>query len=188
MSEYPLRLAVIIGSVRKDRFGPTVATWLMTRVEGRDGLETDVIDLADLQLPADLGGGGDTAGFLKRIDRADAFIVVTPEYNHGYPGGLKTAIDTGRDEWKAKPVAFVSYGGTAGGLRSVEQLRPVFAELQAVTVRSAVSLHWADSLFDERGRMLDPERPESAVDTMLRQLEWWGHVLRAGRGRGDCPG
>jgi NAD(P)H-dependent FMN reductase len=188
LSETKIRLAVIIGSVRKDRFGPTVASWLLTRLEESDGPELDVIDLADFQLPNDLGGGGDTAGFLKRIDRADAFIVVTPEYNHGYPGGLKTAIDTGREEWKAKPVGFVSYGGVAGGLRSVEQLRPVFAELHAVTVRTAVSFHWADSLFDERGRLLDPGKAESAVDAMLNQVQWWGHMLRSGRGNGDYPG
>lgn len=188
MSELTLRLAVIIGSVRKARFGPTVASWLLTRLEDRDELEVDVIDLADFQLPADLGGGGDTEGFLKRIDRADAFIVVTPEYNHGYPGGLKTAIDTGREEWKAKPVAFVSYGGIAGGLRSVEQLRPVFAELHAVTLRTAVSFHGADSLFDEHGRLRDAEKAESAVDAMLHQIEWWGRMLRSGRGNGDYRG
>jgi len=188
VSDLSLRLGVIIGSVRKDRFGPTVAAWLLGQLKERTEFEVDLIDLADFQLPADLGGGGETAGFLTRIDRADAFVVVTPEYNHGYPGGLKIAIDTGREEWKAKPVAFVSYGGVAGGLRSVEQLRPVFAELHAVTIRTAVSFHWADSLFDDDGRLLEPEKAESAVDGMLQQIEWWGRMLRSGRGKGDYRG
>lgn len=184
VSDSTLRLGVIIGSVREGRFGPTVADWLLSRLKERDEFEVDLIDLADFELPVNLNGGGSTAEYLTRIDRADAFIVVTPEYNHGYPGSLKIAIDTAKEEWLAKPVAFVSYGGVAGGLRSVEQLRPIFAELHAVTVRTAVSFHWADSLFGEDGRLLDPEKPESAVDGMLEQLTWWGHTLRVGRSNG----
>ncbi|TDC84215.1 NADPH-dependent oxidoreductase [Micromonospora sp. KC606] len=176
---------MIIGSVRKDRFGPTVANWLLSQLKEHDAFEVDVIDLADFHLPADLGGGGDSAEFLTRVDRADAFVVVTPEYNHGYPGGLKTAIDTGKEEWKAKAVAFASYGGMAGGLRSVEQLRPVFAELHAVTIRATVSFHWAHSLFDSDGRLLQPEKAEAAVDGMLNQLEWWARMLQSGRRNGD---
>ncbi len=188
MSDLSLRLGVIIGSVREGRFGPTVANWLLSQLKERDQFEVDLIDLADFHLPVDLGGGGDAAEFVARIDRVDAFVVVTPEYNHGYPGGLKTAIDTGKEEWKAKPVAFVSYGGVAGGLRSVEQLRPVFAELHAVTIRSAVSFHWADTLFDSDGQLLQPEKAESAVDGMLNQLEWWARMLRSGRENGDYRG
>lgn len=85
----------------------------------------------------------------KRIAAADAVLIVTPEYNHSFPGPLKTSIDSLRDEWKAKPVGFVSYGGIGGGLRAVEALRLVFAELHAVTVRDTVSFHNPWSRFEQ---------------------------------------
>jgi NAD(P)H-dependent FMN reductase len=134
------QLAVIIASVRKDRVGPMVARWFLSRVQANTFPAVDVIDLADLDLPDDLGGGGDTEIFAKRIERADAIVVVTPEYNRGYPGALKTAIDSVLPEWRAKPIGFVSYGGISGGLRAVEQLRMIFAELHVVTVQASVSL------------------------------------------------
>src|SRR5580698_3134029 len=89
MAADPYRLAVIIGSVRAGRFGPVPAEWFMTQVSQRQDVKPDVIDLATLDLPADLSGGGDAAEFRRRIAEADAFVVITPEYNHGYPGGLK---------------------------------------------------------------------------------------------------
>ena len=93
--------------------------------------------------------------YVERIGRADGFVVVTPEYNHAYPAGLKHAIDLPRDEWRQKPVAFVSYGGLAGGLRAVEQLRLVFAELHATTVRDTVSFHNFYECFDDAGQPHD---------------------------------
>ena len=95
---------------------------------------------------------------------------MTPEYNHGYPGYLKTAVDSVVQEWEAKPVGFVSYGGLSGGSRSVQQLRTVFAELQAVTVREQVVFSGVWDRFDEAGRLVDPERYERAAATMLDQL------------------
>ena len=82
-----------------------------------------------------------------RLAAADAFVVVTPEYNHSYPAPVKTLIDWHFTEWQAKPVGFVSYGGMSGGLRAVEHLRGVFAELHAVTVRDTVSFHGAWDRF-----------------------------------------
>jgi NAD(P)H-dependent FMN reductase len=180
MAENRLPLAVIIGSVRAGRIAPVVAAWLTTQLGQHDQISFDMIDLADLNLPDSLDGSGDAPVFAKRIDAADGFIVVTPEYNHGYPGALKTAIDTVRDEWRAKPVGFVSYGGTAGGLRAVEQLRLVFAELHAVTIRQVVSLHWVHDLFDGNGQLRDPAAP-AATRTMVAQLCWWGDALRTAR-------
>jgi len=172
------QLAVIVASVRKDRVGPMVAHWFLSQVQARTGAAVDVIDLADLDLPDDLGGGGDTEVFAKRIDRADAIVVVSPEYNRGYPGALKTAIDSVLPEWRAKPIGFVSYGGISGGLRAVEQLRLVFAELHAVTVQAAVSLPHVWDLFDEDGHLRQPDHPGSAAATLLRQLAWWARALR----------
>ena len=106
---------------------------------------------------------------------------MTPEYNHGYPGYLKTAVDSVVQEWEAKPVGFVSYGGLSGGSRAVQQLRTVFAELQAVTVREQVVLSGVWDRFDDAGRLVDPERYERAAATMLDQLSWWGSTLRTAR-------
>jgi NAD(P)H-dependent FMN reductase len=188
MAEVAYRLAVIIGSVRAGRFGPVPADWFMAHVNRRHDVKPDLVDLATLDLPVDLSEGGDAADFRQRIAEADAFVVITPEYNHGYPGGLKVAIDTAREEWHAKPVGFVSYGGVAGGLRSVEGLRLVFAELQAVTIRQAVSFHWAHTLFDEEGKLGDPGRADAAAEAMLDQLGWWARALRNAREQTPYPG
>lgn len=143
MSDAPLQLAVIVGSTREGRLGSTVAEWLVTRAQQRDEVALDVIDLVDVDLPMVYPQEPAAQAYIERIDWADAFVVITPEYNHGYPASLKQAIDLPRDQWRRKPVAFVSYGGAAGGLRAVEQLRQVFAELHAVTIRDSVSFHMA---------------------------------------------
>src|SRR5271165_2393581 len=123
-----LNLAIIIGSTRKGRFAPVVARWFVGQAERRDDMAVDVIDLADTQLPDVLSGepGPEVAAVTTRLAAADAFVVVTPEYNHSFPAPLKNAIDWHSREWRAKPVGFVSYGGIGGGLRAVEQLRLVF--------------------------------------------------------------
>ena len=145
MPEKPLKVAVLIGSTREGRFGDTVARWFLAQARERADMALDVIDLADIDLPMVYPQQPEPAvlAYIERIERADAFVVITPEYNHGYPASLKQAIDLPRTQWQRKPVGFVSYGGTAGGLRAVEQLRQVFAELHAVTMRDSVSFHMA---------------------------------------------
>ncbi len=176
------RLAVVVGSVRRERIGDAVARWFVdvVRQDASPDVEVDVIDLAQLHLPADLGGGGDTELFAERIDRADAVVVVTPEYNRGYPGPLKTAIDSVLVPWNAKPIGFVAYGGVSGGSRAVEQLRPVFAELHAVTVQAVVTVPYAWDAIDADGVLRAP-RAVSAAAAMLGQLTWWARALRDAR-------
>lgn len=183
MTEDPLRVAMIVGSTREGRFGPTVARWFVAQARPRADMTLDVIDLAALDLPAVYPAAPSPAvgAYSERLDRADAFVVITPEYNHGYPASLKQAIDLPYTQWRAKPVGFVSYGGMAGGLRAVEQLRQVFAELHAVTVRDTVSFHMAHGLFDESGEHRDPAECNAAAKIMLDQLAWWGLALRAAR-------
>ena len=183
MSTPPLNLAVIIGSTRVGRFGPTIAHWFATQCERRTDLAIDVIDLAEFPIPAVFPEGRDVglAAYTERIERADAIVVVTPEYNHGYPASLKQAIDVANAEWQAKPVAFVSYGGASGGIRAVEQLRQVFAELHMVTIRSAVSFHGAWLLFDASGQLVEPERHNASAKVMLDELTWWASALRTAR-------
>ncbi|PHQ51580.1 NADPH-dependent FMN reductase [Streptomyces cinnamoneus] len=190
MPDSTYRLAVIVASTRAGRFGPTVANWLARQTAQRDDIEVDVIDLADHPLPVHLTrepGPEDAAALAAvtpRLAAADAFVVVTPEYNHSYPASVKNLIDWHYTQWQAKPVAFVSYGGLSGGLRAVEHLRPVFAELHAVTIRETVSFHSPWGKLDDTGSHLDEEAgaaAQAAAKVMLDQLSWWAVSLREAR-------
>ncbi|GAA2477031.1 NAD(P)H-dependent oxidoreductase [Streptomyces gobitricini] len=182
----PLTLAVIVGSNREGRFGPVIADWFLAHATRRTDFTVDVIDLADpdTDLPTSLSH--DPAPAVRdrlakvspTLSAADAFVVITPEYNHSFPASIKNLIDWHFAEWQAKPVGFVSYGGMSGGLRAVEQLRQVFAEMHAVTVRDTVSFHNAHGHFDEDGRHKDPTAPDAAAKAMLDQLAWWANALR----------
>lgn len=107
--------------------------------------------------------------------------MITPEYNHSFPAPLKHAIDLLHAQWQAKPVGFVSYGGISGGLRAVEQLRLIFAELHATTVRETVSFPLAGTLFDDAGDLHEPAAAAKAADALLHQLTWWAVTLREAR-------
>lgn len=182
MSE-KIKLALIYGSVREGRFCETVAGWAAKQIihDGRFALE--IIDPAVIAVSA-LGRRSDAivrAAVSERIGAADAFLVVTPEYNHSYPAALKLIIDSVSAEWQAKPVAFVSYGGISGGLRAVEHLRHVFAELHAVTLRDTMSFANVWSQFDEAGALRDPTYGKAAMAVLLSRLAWWATALRAAR-------
>ncbi|WP_392670340.1 NADPH-dependent FMN reductase [Streptomyces sp. LN785] len=183
----PLNVAVVLASNREGRFAPVVADWFLSRAAGRPEIETDLVDVAELDLPFALTPRPDPAAQARlarvsaRLSAADAFVVVTPEYNHSFPAPLKNLIDWHHAEWQAKPVAFVSYGGVSGGLRAVEHLRQVFAELHAVSIRDTVSFHNAGTLFDDEGRHRDPVAVDAAAKTLLDQLVWWGRGLRDAR-------
>jgi len=182
------RLAVIVGSVRNGRRGPTVANWFAGRAALREEVDLDLVDVADYQHPSDMSGHPDSQRFASHIEAADAVVIVTPEYNHSFPGPLKTAIDSVGPAFRGKPVAFVSYGGMAGGLRSVEALRLVFAEMHAATVRDTVSFHNPWGEFDENGALRNPEQAEAAATRLLDQLAWWASALRTARDASPYPG
>ncbi|MFI8965586.1 NADPH-dependent FMN reductase [Streptomyces sp. NPDC053493] len=186
----PLRVAVIVGSVREGRHADAVSDWFLGFAARHGGLDLDVIDLAEVDLPLAMPGWGGKpspqavaalAEVSPRLADADAFVVVTPEYNHSFPAALKNLIDWHRPQWQAKPVGFVSYGGLGGGLRAVEQLRQVFAEMHATTVRDSVSLHGPWSGIGEDGAPRDRAVTEGAAKGMLDQLLWWGRALRTAR-------
>jgi NAD(P)H-dependent FMN reductase len=180
-----LRLAIVTGSVRDGRFGPTVSAWFANQARDHGAFDVDIIDLANYEFPNSMVKTPDVADFARRIDEADAVVVVTPEYNHSFPGPLKTAIDSLKAPWQAKPVGFVAYGGMSGGLRAVEALRIVFAELHAITTRDTVSFHRARNQFDAGGNPVDPEAVNAAARVVLDQLEWWGSALQ--RARAERP-
>lgn len=180
-----LKLAVIIGSTREGRFGPVPAEWIAEEARRHGGFDVDVIDLLESDVPTHITGDSDghpnVVGLSSRLHDADAFIVVTPEYNHSYPASLKAAIDHYQKEWHTKPVGFVSYGGMVGGQRAVEHLRQIFPEVHALTVRDTIGLvnYW--TMLDAEGRFADPEALSGAAKGMLGQLVWWGRALRAAR-------
>jgi NAD(P)H-dependent FMN reductase len=169
MTQTPSRIALIIGSVRKGRIGPKVAEWFLDHTRSA-AVDFDVIDLA---------GPTDTLT-TSTLASADGFVVVTPEYNHSFPGELKIFIDAHRDEWKKKPVTFVSYGGMSGGLRAVEHLRGVFAELYAVGTRNGVVIHapW-DHLTE--GRLELDDVASVSAHVAMDELIWWAQLLRRER-------
>src|SRR5579863_2773353 len=178
-----IKVALIYGSARPGRFCDVVAGWAAQQITDHEGFSLDIIDpaveAAGQQPNPQEGPASPT--LWQRIAEADAFVVVTPEYNHGYPAPLKSLIDSVGPEWHAKPVAFVSYGGVSGGLRAVEQLRQVFAELHMVTMRDSVSFAGAWEQFDESGRIRHPECHRRSMATMLDRLHWWATALRSAR-------
>lgn len=188
----PTRLAVIVGSTREGRFGPVVADWFVRRARARGDLDVDVVDIAGARLPAVLGEVGEDGryaspevrAYAERIAGADVFVVVTPEYNRGYPAALKHAVDCLYAEWQAKPVGFVGYaGGMSGGIRAIEQLRPVFTELHAVPLRDSVNFPHVHTRFGDDGEPLDAQEVNAAAKKLLDQLMWWAQALREARAR-----
>ncbi|GIZ13438.1 NADPH-dependent FMN reductase [Pseudomonas sp. NCCP-436] len=178
-----IRLVMIYGSVREKRFCDQVVAWAAEQIAQRNEFELATVDPALMFREPD--EGPDITQLRHQAQQqllhAEAFVIVTPEYNHGYPAALKRFIDEVPASWEARPVGFVSYGGVSGGLRAVEQLRLVLAELHAMTVRSSVSFTNAWEQFDEQGKLVDPRRANSAMAHMLVQLNWWARTLREGR-------
>jgi NAD(P)H-dependent FMN reductase len=182
-----LRVAIILGSTRPGRNGEAVARWVYDIVKKRSNdAEFEYIDIEDFNLPLldepippsqGQYSKDHTKAWSAKIDSFDAYIFVTAEYNHGIPGALKNAIDFLYREWNNKAAGFVSYGG-AGGVRSVEHLRLVMAELQVADVRAQVTL----SLFTdfENFTTFKPAAfQEQYVNTLLDQVIAWGGALKA---------
>jgi len=186
----PVKVGLIYGSGRHGRFCDTVARWTEKELGSSGKFSVEVIDpMVHSQAARNVAITNDATTHDASNDRslgtqlaeADAFVVVTPEYNHGYPAALKELIDSAGEEWHVKPVAFVSYGGVSGGLRAVEQLRQVFAELNVVSIRESVSFQNAWQLFDATGCPSDPERCSAQMSRMLAKLLWWAIALRTAR-------
>ena len=182
----PLRIGLIQGSIRDARFNDTIAGWAARRLEGQ-GFSLRRIDPRDPDLlPLQTGDAAAAAHLRERLSGLDGFVVVTPEYNHAAPGPLKTLIDAASAEWQARPVGLISYGGISGGLRASETLRPVFAELHAMTLRDTVSFALPFDRFGEDGEMKSADeaaRADVAMATFGASLAWWAGALRAARER-----
>jgi len=180
-----IRIAVMTGSTRPGRVNESVAKWVYAIAKTRGDAEFELVDIADFNLPLldesvppSMGqySHEHTRIWAATIDSFDAFVFVTPEYNHGISGALKNAIDYLYREWNNKAAGFVSYG-SAGGARAVEQLRLVMAEIQIADVRAQVML----SLFTdfENFTKFNPDpRHEKSVHAMLDQVIAWGGALK----------
>lgn len=184
-SEAMLRVAVILGSTRPGRNGEAVANWFYELAKKRKDAEFELVDIRDFNLPLldepvppsqGQYSKEHTEIWSAKIASFDAFVFITPEYNHGIPGALKNAIDFLYREWNNKAAGFVGYG-SAGGVRSVEQLRLVMAELQIADVRAQVQL----SLFTdfENFSVFKPAAyHEKSVNTLLDQVIAWASALK----------
>jgi NAD(P)H-dependent FMN reductase len=180
-----LKVGIIVGSTRPGRKADAVAKWVYEIARKRTDVEFEVVDVRDFRLPLldepvppSMGQYSQphTKTWAAKIASFDAFVFVTPEYNHGTSGALKNAIDFLFAEWNNKAAGFVSYG-SAGGARAVEQLRLVMGEIQIADVRSQVML----SLFTdfENFTTFKPHpRHEAAVNAMLDQVVAWGGALK----------
>jgi NAD(P)H-dependent FMN reductase len=184
-----LKMAIVIGSTRPGRVGEAVARWVYELAKKRADAEFELVDIEDFKLPLldepvppsqGKYSKPHTKAWAAKIGSFDGYVFVTPEYNHGTSGALKNAIDFLYAEWNNKAAGFVGYG-SAGGVRAVEHLRLVMAEVQVATVRNQVML----SLFTdfENFTTFKPDtRHEKSLNSMLDQLVAWGGALRTLRG------
>lgn len=181
-TERPIFIPVILGTVRKGRASEAVAKFVVGEISKRDGVETELVDIRELNFPTtDAGEAIKDSQFSATVARADALVIVTPEYNHGYPGMLKHVLDTNLKEYihKAVGVCGVSAGGF-GGTRVIENLLPVLRELGLVTIFWDGNFSGAHKLFDAGGALLDQSYVKR-MDKFLKELIWMAKVLRYGR-------
>lgn len=178
----PLFIPVILGTTRKGRASENVARFVFGEVAKRQGVETTLVDIRDLNLPIDDAGEAiKDKAFSETVERADGLVLVVPEYNHGYPGMLKHVLDSNLKEYihKAVGVCGVSAGGF-GGVRVIENLLPVLRELGLVTIFWDGNFSAAHTLFDTDGKLLDQSYVKR-IDKFLGELIWMSKVLRHGR-------
>src|SRR2546428_2607695 len=181
-----LKIGIITGSTRPNRKSLDIAKWVLEAARKRSDAEYELVDIKDFELPLldepmppSLGQYQQphTKRWAAKIASLDAFVFVSPEYNHGIPGALKNAIDFLFAEWNQKAAGFVSYGG-AGGARAVEQLRLVLAEVQVATVRNQVLLSMFND-FENFSVFKPASRHETSVNEIFDQVIAWGGALKA---------
>jgi NAD(P)H-dependent FMN reductase len=188
-------VAVVISSTLPSRFADKPAKWVVDRLRSEDDVDVDLIDLRDHPLPPfDQAvspayaqrdySTPEVARFGERIDRADAFVILAAEYNHGYTGALKNAMDHTFVEWQHKPVSFVGWGGV-GGARAIEQLRLVSVEFEMAPLRHAV--HILPDLMLPAMQAPEPFDPalfaalDDKLDKLVADLLWWTEALASAR-------
>jgi NAD(P)H-dependent FMN reductase len=185
MNNQRLKVAIIIGSTRPGRNGEAVGRWIYEKAKNRDDAQYELVDIKDYNLPLldepippSMGrySNEHTKIWSTKIDSFDAYVFVTPEYNHGIPGALKNAIDFLFKEWNNKVAGFVSYG-SAGGVRAVEQLRLVMAEVKVATVRAQVQLSLFTD-FENFSTFRPHEIHVKSTNNMLDEVISWASAMK----------
>jgi NAD(P)H-dependent FMN reductase len=181
-TDRPLFIPVILGTARQGRESEHAAQFVFEQTKKRAKVETELIDVRSLPMRLDDAGEQmKDPAFSATVERCDGLIIVTPEYNHSFPGLLKHALDMNLKEYIHKAVGICGVSaGTIGGARVIEQLLPVMRELGLVTIFEDVNFGKVGTLFDERGNLLD-ESYVRRVDKFLAELIWMSRVLRLGR-------
>jgi NAD(P)H-dependent FMN reductase len=181
------RLLIIVGSTRPGRAGLPIAEWFVAEARRHGGFDVEVADLAEIGLPLYDEPNhprlrqyqhDHTKAWSRIVDGADAVVFVTPEYNYGYPASVKNAIDYLHEEWRDKPVGFVSYGGVAAGTRAVQQLKQVLTTLRMVPVVESVNIPFHSQLIDGEGRLEPNDVMVAAAGAMLDELARIESALR----------
>ncbi len=181
------KLYVIAVSTRPGRLGFPVVTWFFERAKAHGGFDVELIDLKEENLPMfdepkhprfRQYEHAHTKRWSAKIDAADAFIFVTPEYNHGAPPSLINALDFLSQEWAHKPVGFVSYGGPGGGTRAVQMVKPMMAALKLVVLLESVMLPFFAKSIDDKGVFNSGDLQDAAAKTMLDELVKWTGALK----------
>ena len=177
-----LFIPVVLGTTRIGRMSLHAAQLVTEELGKRAGVETDLIDIAKLPLPTnDAGEAIKHADFSAKVDKADALVVVSPEYNHGYSGLLKHVLDSCLKEYIHKAVGIVGVSaGPFGGTRVIQNLLPVMREIGLVTIFWDVNFSSVQKAFAEDGRLLD-ESYIRRIDKFLKELIWMAKALRHGR-------
>jgi NAD(P)H-dependent FMN reductase len=196
MANTPTRLQIIVGTTREGRFSDKPAAWLMSRLARRDDLQAELVDLRDHPLPfydqprppayKHRDYPPEVERWAHTVDRAEGYLIVTGEYNHGYPAVLKNALDEVFPELNRKPVAFVGYGNV-GGARAIEQLRMVAVELEMAPLRHAIHILPALMVPAMQAESFDPElfaELDPRLDRVADDLVWWAGALSAARAAG----
>ena len=180
--EKPLFIPLILGTARQGRESERAARLVFEQTRKRAGVETEFIDIPTLPMRLDDAGEQmKDPKFSATVERCDGLIIVTPEYNHSFPGLLKHALDMNLKEYIHKAVGICGVSaGAFGGARAIESLLPVMRELGLVTIFEDVNFGKIGTLLDDHGNLLD-ENFVLRIDTFLNELIWMARVLRHGR-------
>ena len=181
-SARPLYLPIILGTGRQGRRSENVAKFLLSEMQKRPEIETELIDVRDLRMTLD--DAGETMkdpAYASKMVRADGLALVTPEYNHGYPAALKQTLDMCLEEFIHKAVGFCGVSaGPFGGARAIENLVPVVRELGLVATSADLNFSRVQDAFDEGGQLTE-EKYVGRAAKFINELVWMSRVLRHGR-------
>ncbi len=182
MNSRPLNIPVILGTARKGRMSAHAARFMLGQIEKRDGIKTELIDITELPMPVDDAGEAiKDPAFSEKMALADGLVIVTPEYNHSFPGLLKHVLDSCLKEYIHKPAGIVGVSaGPFGGVRVIQDFLPVIRELGLVNIFWDVNFGNVAKIFDESGNLLD-QAFIARADKFLNELVWMAKTLRYGR-------